>query len=493
VHIDAVNYLEQKSSPGIIYGLVFPFTESQLMDFGPQWLTTAFQASGVLDKTNQVVEVIRENVIKLSSGGNCAKFFFQVRYAKPEPHLHTQLFAKVPYPMAPHLREDRITSSVTNQPNDFYEINASRLLEAKFPMKTPKYYFGDISSETSNFILIQERVNFAEIKGRRKIKGRLDNNEIEGPYEKYTDFQLRGPPRDYYVLLMRQTGKMAGMYKTGRFGGRDFIKANFRFPPGGALDPQAFGFNPHGVSGLAPQEYTPKLDTAQRYFGESAKSLFPKYTNKQSFGNRLFSTMMTYNAYAAEIEYYLNTDPDYTALGHMNLSVDNAYFWRDDNGELDCGILDLGGFGVAPVAAKLYKILNCADFDDLQVNLDSYLGEFITAYEESGGPKLDPAKLRLHLFLAMYADMSHLIGTIPNLLEMCPARDLRTVKDFHDPRVADNVDGKSTLRASIGQMLTGVRMIQEMDGEAVLQAWVKNVYEGQFGQHPKSDGMIWAR
>ena len=36
------------------------------------------------------------------------------------------------------------------------------------PMKTPQFYYGDISNETSNFILITERIPFVGMEGRRQ-------------------------------------------------------------------------------------------------------------------------------------------------------------------------------------------------------------------------------------------------------------------------------------------------------------------------------------
>ena len=38
------------------------------------------------------------------------------------------------------------------------------------------------------------------------------------------------------------------------------------------------------------------------------------------------------------------SDPDYIAYAHPNLNIDNAYWWRDDKGVLDAGLIDWSGF-----------------------------------------------------------------------------------------------------------------------------------------------------
>ena len=75
--------------------------------------------------------------------------------------------------------------------------------------------------------------------------------------------------------------------------------------------------------------------------------------------------MMLANAYSSELSYWKNMDSDYVSLGHQNLNVDNAYFWRDDRDKLDCGLVDFGGFAVSNMCHKIWWLLNMADFDQV--------------------------------------------------------------------------------------------------------------------------------
>ncbi|CAE7560453.1 CPK2, partial [Symbiodinium necroappetens] len=62
--------------------------------------------------------------------------------------------------------------------------------------------------------------------------------------------------------------------------------------------------------------------------------MFPDYVRSDAYIEKFTRTMMTFQAYAREIDYWKHLDHDFIALGHANLNVDNAYFWRDEHGKL---------------------------------------------------------------------------------------------------------------------------------------------------------------
>ena len=256
------------------------------------------------------------------------------RYKWQTPDLHTKLFAKIPFPLSGATSNDRLSSSVNKQPMDFYEINAYRLLEASMPVKTPKFYFGDISNESSNFILITERVPFTGMPPLKPF-------EIEGPYVKCKDYEMEGTDKDHYRLLMQVHARIAAAHKTGKMGTEDFLQQNLMFN-NIAWHP----IQPDSASGAPPQVVAGQLRVATKFFSETAKVLYPDYVTTQAFQEKFFNTMMLANAYQKELMYWKLQDIDYVALGHQNLNVDNAYFWRDDKDVLDCGIFDLGGLTV---------------------------------------------------------------------------------------------------------------------------------------------------
>jgi len=486
ITMDTVTQGHDKVAPGMFYGLPFPWSAEKLAEFGPEWLTQAFHACGSMSKSNRVTKITIDD-LEITAGNNSSKFLFEVEYAEEAPGLHTKLFAKIPYPMTPATQNDRYSSSVNKQPMDFYEINTYRLMDAAFPMETPKFYYGDISRDTSNFILITERVLFAELDGLGKRP--LEPFEIEGPYDKCKDYQLGGRDKEYYMLLMQVSGRIAGFHKAGKLGDEDFLAKSMAIAP---LLP-GLGLNPYGGTGSPPSDLSKKLEAAVQFFADTARVLYPDYVTGEAFQAKFKRAMMTRNAYHAEITYWKNShNPDYVALGHQNLNADNAYFWRDADGNLDCGVYDWGGFGSSCLGHKIYWMFNCADFDQVQENLSDYMDAFITAYSESGGPTIEKDVLEAQILLTSMENMEFMVRSVPNSLRMCPKKEWATIKDRHDPRIAGNVDGKSTLRTTLHALNNGIRIMEEMKADEVLEKWVQDYYVGRLGQQPKAEAVIFS-
>merc|ERR1712217_57664 len=289
---------------------------------------------------------------------------------------------------------------------------------------------------------------------------------------------------------MEMQGRMAGAFKCGAIN-NDIINIHLGGTP--TADPAMFGFNPMGPSGENPSSFVKKIEAGIRFFSDTAKVVYPKYCQQQDWKDRFTKTILTWSAYSGEIEFFKNMRPEYVSLGHNNLNIDNAYFWKDPQNKLDCGVIDFGGFGVSNLGHKLYWILNCSEFENIRDNLDDYIAMFVTTYQRFGGPQLDPNRVRLHVFQTMVANCNQMMQAIPNCMKMCPAKEWDTIKDRHDPRIAGNIDGKSTLRSTLRQTDNGIRMIEECGGDKVLQDWIETYFVGGFECQAKSESMIWGK
>merc|ERR1719189_2332752 len=93
-------------------------------------------------------------------------------------------------------RSDRMNSSINLQPGDLAEIDAYRLMEAKLPFPIPKFYFGDISNQSTNFILITELINYGS---KTKQKSDFKAMEAEPAYEKFFDDEQFTDASEYYA------------------------------------------------------------------------------------------------------------------------------------------------------------------------------------------------------------------------------------------------------------------------------------------------------
>ena len=88
------------------------------------------------------------------------------------------------------------------------------------PFRVPKMYFADHCTQSSNFVLITERVPF-------------DRDGYERAHDKYLDHLLPRPAHEYYFMLVKQLGRMHATYKTGGLGDRleDYFPTQGAFMP----------------------------------------------------------------------------------------------------------------------------------------------------------------------------------------------------------------------------------------------------------------------
>mmetsp|Transcript_160660 Transcript_160660/g.283289 ORF Transcript_160660/g.283289 Transcript_160660/m.283289 type:complete len:731 (+) Transcript_160660:64-2256(+) len=487
ITMDMVMKNHAKKAKGILYGIEFAWNEQTLDEMGPEWLTNAMHTAGTLEKSNSVTELIVNEKVKIDGGNNAGKFLFEVRYKNPRKDLHEKLFVKCPYKMNKETQSDRISSSVLKQPMDLIEINVYRLMEANFPFKTPKFYFGDISCETSNYILITDCIPYTGYTGVAK-DAKLEPYEVEGPYDKCKDWQLRGGAKDYYLLLMKAHGMVAGYDKAGTLCS-DKVKKTGLWSSANTK-PDDFGAKPEACSGEDPQVAANKLDVAIDFFADKAKSIFPEFVQTDAFKKKFKDTMLKWNAYRAEIVYWKTAfDSDYAALGHANLNADNAYYWRTETGELECGIIDFGGFGYSANAHKIWWTFNCADYDNFKNYLDEYLETFIKAYHEYGGPLLEKEPLRMGFLLTCLENCYFMVSAIPNCYKMVPMEVWYNIEDRDDPRISSNVDGKSTLRTTHHVLNNCLQCIEEMKADEMLDTFIEDIYVKKMGFKAKTEAM----
>merc|ERR1719476_905888 len=131
------------------------------------------------------------------------------------------------------------------------------------------------------------------------------------------------------------------------------------------------------------------------------------------------------------------------------------------------------------------------DFEVFKKNIKKLLETFCKEYEASGGPSVDPNEMYPMVIIAAFQQMSGLVSAVPQIIKMCPKKEWATIKDRYDPRIAENVDGKSTIRLYLHCINSIIRVIEEMKGDKVLDTWIQEVYRGEFKQTPKTNAMIY--
>lgn len=440
----SLKQLEEMSKqhlPGCFYGLTFPQSSAEMAseDFGPAWLTKAFHTAGTLPKDNRVVKIhsVEELAVKGfdAAGGAAMKMFLTVEYEKADPELHTELFCKYPYSYEEYPVERR---QLAYGDVDGPEILVQMSLTHLFPFRTAKFYFGDVCRETTNYILISEKIPFSQ-------RGRVEKGKVveEIEYEPYQVLPVCGKYQDwllpdvaeYYCCIFRAMGRLAAWDKQGRyddyFGPFDAQQLLRFSAERRTLRPQQLESQRHSVGRI--------LDTAIDFLSNVVPSMLPSSLQ----GGKLLKIKeelldMFHHFPGMSHQFQLN-NPDYVAAMHANLQADNAFFWRDEYGDLSCGVLDWGGFNRSPFCMNFLGCLSGADPEVLLGHEEGILRCFRDEYHRCGGPKLplDELLLRYHLgyITFVYESTTWIDREIYKLLDK---EELRSFEGILDDRFQDN-------------------------------------------------------
>jgi len=178
---------------GDLLGLSIPAHSDALRAGGVEFLTAAFRASGVLGPDNSVKQITQFE--ECPGGSTGRKLLLAVKYAKPLPNLHSELFVKFSRDFDDEIR-DRAKIQME------LEVRFAALSRSpEFPIAVPACYFADYEEATGTGILITQRIAF----GR---------NGIERHYEKCLDYEM---PQQlaHYQALIRAIARLAGTHKAG--------------------------------------------------------------------------------------------------------------------------------------------------------------------------------------------------------------------------------------------------------------------------------------
>jgi hypothetical protein len=364
-------------------GLRIPAHGEALRTSGAIFLTEAFHNFGLLSEDNRVTRIA---ALESFDGGNSGhKLLLSVEYARAQPNLQNELFVKFSRDFADGFRDRRR-----------YELEAevrfaslSRL--PAFPISVPAAYFADFHHDSGTGILITQRIAF----GREGIEAQL---------QKCMDHEL-AEPISYYRAIISALARLAAAHRSGLLGPQVDVYFPFDAQIAAAQDPIPWN--------------EPKLRELICRYGEFAAThpqLLPANISSPEFIARLESEAVRFLHRETAIKRFLHSDRDFIALCHYNANIDNAWFWRDCSGALRCGLLDWGRVRQMNVAYALWGSLCGAGPEIWNTHLDELLAQFVSELHTHGGPRLDLARLKLHLHfyvatvgLAMLIDAPQLV------------------------------------------------------------------------------------
>ncbi len=428
---------------GDTFGLAFPADPAALHSCGAPFLTDALRVSGVL-AGNSVTHIAGFREIPGGSTGR--KVALTVEYERPQQGLHTELFVKFSRDFDNPLRDRGKTQM---EP----EVRFAALSrEPAFPIAVPSLLFGDYHRRTGTGILITERIQFGA-------------NGIERQYHKCLDYEMPEPV-EHYRALLTAVARLAGTHRSGRLPAH----LTAHFPP----DVQA------ATVGQRKPLRMDQLDRRLTQLGEFAEShpgLLPARVGSAEFLTRLREDAPRFVHHEHAIARHLAADDDYVGLCHWNANVDNAWFWRDTDDVLHCGLMDWGCVGQMNMGMAIWGAMSGAEADLWDPHLDELMRVFVAEVRCCGGPDLDPQRLARHTLLYAAAMGVAWLLDVPALIRLrfgAAAPSSRT-----DPRIKDD----ESVRAPL-QMLSNLLNLWERHrlGDLLDAALAESAAEGDEGQ-----------
>ena len=260
------------------------------------------------------------------------------------------------------------------------------------------------------------------------------------------------PPRlanahEYYFALMKTLARVAAADKRGAF---DEVLSSFvsntkrRTPPD------------NKARRLASRMWTENMVDDLVEFQRIAPSIFPPEISGPHFLKKLRRELTRCSEYFTAATNWVASDFRYTAMGHANLQVDNAFFWLSSDGKaLEAGLLDWYNTTRAPFASSFLMCMSGAEPDVLSRNIRDLVDCFVCEYSNAGGPEISTEVLLLQFhLLSVQALVGSFSFIVSDIFKEGPSQDeWATVMTTNDTRVMGRWNVRCRVIAIIQQLL----------------------------------------
>jgi hypothetical protein len=310
-----------------------------------------------------------------------------------------------------------------------------------FPVAVPTCLFAEYNLESGSGLLISERIQFGTA-------------GVEPHHPKARDYEVPDL-LEHYDALVTALARLAGSHRAGRFPAD--VMAHFEPRPAKATSRRPAPTTPD----LVRERVAAYADFATRY-----PHLLPATIRSDAFLAELLREAPRSIEHADALRAATREGArGLIAFCHWNANIDNAWFWRDDAGELACGLMDWGNVGQMNLVTALVSCLTFAEPDFVIEHLDHLLGVFARVFADAGGGHLDAGALKLAFARHVVAGgLLWPLGAVP-LLERHVA-DLASVTNRFDPRIAQDEFPRTQLHL----LTTYLMLWRHFDARSVIDA-----------------------
>jgi len=174
----------------------------------------------------------------------------------------------------------------------------------------------------------------------------------------------------------------------------------------------------------------------REYLGDLARDCYPAELTEPKFAEAIYSCCDDAVPYKDDIYLYGCLFPEMVALQHANLQSDNAYYWRDEEGTMDCGIIDWGSASPGNFTQRLVSSITSAEGEVLDEHEDGLLRCFVDEYLAGCGIQLDFFEVRRQWWLSYITYMYSMgVNIEMEVFRETPREQWASIRSLWDPRV----------------------------------------------------------
>merc|ERR1712062_160626 len=121
------------------------------------------------------------------------------------------------------------------------------------------------------------------------------------------------------------------------------------------------------------------------FASKTAAPLFSKTARDPKMLDKMYKELEKMAPYWEDMSTYQESSGYFIGLTHANLQADNAWFWTDEHGDLDCGVFDLMNLSRGPIPARVMGCLSGAEADLMDEHVEKFFQVYCSEFERYGG------------------------------------------------------------------------------------------------------------
>merc|ERR1712217_471942 len=202
-----------------------------------------------------------------------------------------------------------------------------------------------------------------------------------------------------------------------------------------------------------------------------APHFFPKDLVEKKFSDKLFKEADEMAHWVCELGFYTQMMPEYFSLGHANAQIDNAFFWKNEEGDVCGGLTDFGSMSHVPMPIMLSGGWCGAEPEMMDEHEEKLIHCFLDEYEKASGIHLDFDTFHLHYKISQAAMFCGCCANMSGVYRLMKKDEWKSVKSRFDKKI----DNTFLLRCYTVQIIFLLALWKKRSPYPYFQKWMQRV------------------